>query len=183
MSIEKTRFRGLYIFTPKIFEDNRGYFFESFNANQWKEVGETHVFVQDNESKSKFGTIRGLHYQTVPFAQSKLVRVTHGEIMDVAVDLRKDEPTYGQIFTAILSELNRRQVLIPKGFAHGFSTLSRRAVVNYKCDNFYSKDHEHGINPLDDTLGIDWGLPSSSYILSAKDANQPSWANHIPFSL
>lgn len=146
MGITATDFKGLYVFEPRIFEDERGYFFESYNANVWTAENINHVFVQDNESKSRYGSIRGLHYQISPSAQTKLVRVTKGKVIDVVVDIRKGEPTFGQSFSIILSQKNKKQLLIPRGFAHGFATLSKSAVFNYKCDNYYSREHEHQIN-------------------------------------
>lgn len=178
MGIVKTEFEGLYIFEPKVFEDERGYFFESFNANLWKETGINTQFVQDNESKSQYGTIRGLHYQISPFQQAKLVRVSKGKVLDVVVDLRKEQPTYGKSFGVRLSSKNRRQLYIPRGFAHGFSTLSKTAVFTYKCDNFYSKKDEFNINPMDRTLNIDWGIKKKDIILSQRDTNGPLWGNH-----
>lgn len=178
MGIVKTEFEGLYIFEPKVFEDERGYFFESFNANLWKETGINTQFVQDNESKSQYGTIRGLHYQISPFQQAKLVRVSKGKVLDVVVDLRKEQPTYGKSFGVRLSSKNRRQLYIPRGFAHGFSTLSKTAVFTYKCDNFYSKKDEFNINPMDRTLNIDWGIKKKDIILSQRDTNGPLWGKH-----
>ena len=140
--IEKTKFNGLYVYHPQVFEDERGYFFESYNANVWKEEGVTTQFIQDNESQSKYGTVRGLHYQIPPHGQSKLVRVISGQVIDVVVDLRKNEETYGLHYSIILSQDNKKQLHIPRGFAHGFATLSETAVFNYKCDNFYHKDSE-----------------------------------------
>jgi dTDP-4-dehydrorhamnose 3,5-epimerase len=176
--IDKTGFTGLYVFHPQVFEDERGYFFESYNANVWKEVGVETQFVQDNESKSKYGTIRGLHYQIPPHGQSKLVRVTKGEVLDVVVDLRKEEETYGKYYSIVLSQKNKKQLLIPSGFAHGFSTLSETAVFNYKCDNLYNKLSEHGVNPLDPSLDIDWRIPKQDILLSEKDQQQALFGKH-----
>ncbi len=178
MGIITTEFEGLYVFEPRVFEDERGYFFESFNAKVWKETGINTHFVQDNESKSQYGTIRGLHYQISPFQQAKLVRVTKGKVLDVVVDLRMDQPTYGRFFRIKLSGKNRRQLYIPRGFAHGFSTLSKTAIFAYKCDNFYSKKKEFNINPMDRTLNIDWGIKIEDIILSERDMNGPVWGEH-----
>jgi len=182
MGITATPFKGLYVFEPRIFEDERGYFFESYNSQVWAKEGIDHVFVQDNESRSKYGAIRGLHYQVSPFPQAKLVRVTKGKVLDVVVDLRKEEPTYGQSYGIILSQKNKKQFLIPRGFAHGFATLSKTAVFNYKCDNFYSKENEHQINPLDKKLSINWKIKAKDMILSEKDKAGNSFEEHHPFS-
>ena len=157
MEVIKTGIEGVYIIEPKVFGDARGYFFESFSEREFKEkIGDVH-FVQDNESMSKYGVMRGLHFQRPPYAQSKLVRCVKGKVLDVAVDIRKGSPTYGQYITAILSEENHRQFFIPKGFAHGFAVLSETAVFQYKCDEFYHPEADGGISILDETLGIDWG--------------------------
>ncbi|WP_166921694.1 dTDP-4-dehydrorhamnose 3,5-epimerase [Flavobacterium poyangense] len=173
MDIEKTFIEGLIILTPSVFKDNRGSFFESFNTNTFRDLGIDFEFVQDNESHSRKGTIRGLHYQNPPFAQTKLVRVLQGEIMDVAVDLRKDSPTYGKSFTVFLSDKNKKQLLIPQGFAHGFSVLSDTASVLYKCDQFYNKTAEGGIKFDDPGLHIDWGVDLEKAIVSEKDQILP----------
>jgi len=178
MSIIKTAFKGLYLFEPRVFRDDRGYFFESYNAERWKADGIKHVFVQDNESKSQYGTLRGLHYQLPNFGQAKLVRVTKGKVLDIVVDIRPSEPTYGQSFGVILSNTNKKQMLIPQGFAHGFVTLSKEAVFSYKCTNFYNKESEGQINPLDKTLKLDWGIPKKDMILSAKDKAGPAFGKH-----
>ena len=170
MEVIKTAIEGVYIIEPKVFGDARGYFFESFSEREFKEkVGDVH-FVQDNESMSKYGVMRGLHFQCPPYAQSKLVRCVKGEVLDVAVDIRKGSPTYGQHIAAILSEENHRQFFIPQGFAHGFAVLSERAVFQYKCDNFYHPEAEGGILILDESLGIDWGLAMKDAFVSEKDA-------------
>jgi dTDP-4-dehydrorhamnose 3,5-epimerase len=179
--IEKTKFKGLFVFHPQVFEDERGYFFESYNADVWKEAGIETNFIQDNESKSKYGTVRGLHYQIPPHGQSKLVRVTKGEVLDVVVDMRQEEDTYGSHYSIILSHKNKKQLLIPRGFAHGFATLSEYAVFNYKCDNLYNMSSEHGINPLDESLDINWKVPVQDILLSDKDKNQPIFGDHEPF--
>jgi dTDP-4-dehydrorhamnose 3,5-epimerase len=164
---------GLLIVEPAVFEDSRGYFFEAFNERSFRENGVACDFVQDNQSRSSAGVIRGLHYQVNPFAQSKLVRVLDGSIRDVTVDIRKGSPTYGQHFSIELSAGNRKQLLIPKGFAHGFSVLSETAVVLYKCDHYYQKESERGIRFDDETLRIDWGVAKSAAIVSEKDAALP----------
>lgn len=173
MKLTKTKIKDLYICEPRIFEDNRGYFFESYSQRVFKESGINIDFVQDNESKSSYGVVRGLHYQLAPYAQSKLVRVLSGKVLDVAVDLRKGSPTFGQWESIELTNDNKRSFLVPQGFAHGFSVLSKEAVFSYKCDNFYSPENERGIHPLDSTLNIDWKLPADKVLLSEKDRNQP----------
>ena len=165
----KTKIPDLYIIEPKVFGDARGYFFESFSEREFTEkVGDIH-FVQDNESMSKYGVMRGLHFQRPPYAQSKLVRCVKGKVIDVAVDIRKGSPTYGQHIAVLLTEENHRQFFIPKGFAHGFAVLSETAIFQYKCDNFYHPEADGGISILDDTLGIDWGLAIEEALLSEKD--------------
>jgi len=169
MNVIKTDIEGVVIIEPRVFEDARGYFFESFSQREFdKEVGRI-VFVQDNESMSQYGVMRGLHFQRPPFTQSKLVRCTKGAVLDVAVDIRKGSPTYGQHVAVELTEENRRQFFVPKGFAHGFSVLSDVAVFQYKCDEFYHPEADGGISILDDSLGIDWGIPTDKAILSEKD--------------
>jgi len=168
-----TDFKGLYIIKPKIFGDNRGYFFESFRDDLFKKhIGDI-TFIQDNESKSSYGVLRGLHYQLPPFAQSKLVRVVVGEILDVAVDIRKNSSTFGKHFKIILSDENKLQLFIPKGFAHGFIVLSEFAIVNYKVDAFYSPEHDRGIDAFDPFLGIDWTVPQEKTLRSPKDSILP----------
>lgn len=163
------RKKGVFIIKPKVIKDERGYFYESFSEKDFIEnVGEV-KFVQDNQSKSCYGVIRGLHFQNGEYAQSKLVRCIKGIILDVAVDLRKDSPTYGKHVSAMLSEDNYQQLFMPRGFAHGFSVLSEEAIVQYKCDNFYNKESENGINPFDEKLNIDWLIPNDKIILSEKD--------------
>lgn len=169
MEVIKTEIEGVYIIEPKVFGDARGYFFESFSEREFTEkVGDIH-FVQDNESMSKYGVMRGLHFQRPPYAQSKLVRCVKGKVIDVAVDIRKGSPTYGQHIAVLLTEENHRQFFIPKGFAHGFAVLSETAIFQYKCDNFYHPEADGGISILDDTLGIDWGLAIEEALLSEKD--------------
>jgi len=174
MPFQKTDIPGLLVFEPKVFEDSRGYFFESYNETIFRQEGINTHWVQDNQSSSGFGVIRGLHYQLPPFAQSKLVRVLKGKILDVAVDIRKGSPTYGNVFTQKLSAKNKKQLLIPAGFAHGFSVLSEKAEVMYKCDGFYNKESEAGIIYNDVELNIDWGIPAELAIISDKDKLLPS---------
>ena len=175
MNVETTFIQDLVVLTPDVFEDSRGYFFEGYNKNKLSALGIDIEFVQDNQSFSQRGTLRGLHYQNPPYAQTKLVRVLQGEIMDVAVDLRKDSPTYGQHFAIRLSAENKKQLLVPQGFAHGFSVLSETAVVLYKCDQFYNKASEGGMRFDDPTLAIDWGMDLKEAIVSDKDVVLPSF--------
>ncbi len=177
MNIEQTFIKDLVLLTPSIFEDERGYFFEAYNKKKFEDLGIYIDFVQDNQSFSKKGTLRGLHYQNPPFAQTKLVRVLQGEIIDVAVDLRKHSPTFGKHFSVLLSSENKKQLLIPQGFAHGFSVLSETAVVFYKCDQYYNKESEGGIRYDDSTLNIDWGMDLKDTIVSEKDIILPNFAN------
>ena len=169
MEVIKTKIDGLLILEPRIFEDSRGYFFESFSQKDFNQQVGPVVFVQDNESKSSFGVMRGLHFQRPPYTQSKLVRCVKGSVLDVAVDIRKGSPTYGQHVAVELTEDNHRQFFIPKGFAHGFAVLSETAVFQYKCDEFYHPESEGGISILDDSLRIDWRIPTDKAILSDKD--------------
>lgn len=174
MNVIKTNIDGVVIIEPRIFEDARGYFFESFSQREFDEkvapiLGHTVAFVQDNESKSSYGVMRGLHFQLPPFTQSKLVRCVKGAVLDVAVDIRKGSPTYGQHVAVELTEENHRQFFIPKGFAHGFAVLSETAVFQYKCDEFYHPEADGGINILDEKLGINWHIPFNKAILSEKD--------------
>lgn len=164
---------GLQVIEPRLFEDNRGYFFESYNQARFRDLGIDLCFVQDNQSLSSYGVIRGLHYQLAPHAQTKLVRVLQGSILDVAVDIRKGSPYYGKVFTIELSADNKKQLLIPIGFAHGFSVLSDKAVVLYKCDAFYNKESDAGIRYDDPSLAIDWKIPPDQMIVSAKDRELP----------
>ncbi len=173
MDIIQTSLDGLVIIEPRIIEDSRGYFFESFSQREFDEKVAPIRFVQDNESKSTYGVMRGLHFQRPPYTQSKLVRCLRGAVLDVAVDLRKGSKTYGQHVAVEISEQNHRQVFIPKGFAHGFAVLSPEAVFQYKCDEFYNPDADGGISILDDTLGIDWKIPTNMAILSEKDTKHP----------
>lgn len=169
MKIIDTPIEGLLVLEPKVFEDARGYFLESFHQQRYQEAGITAVFIQDNESKSARGVIRGLHYQVNPFAQAKLVRVIDGCVFDVAVDLRRGSATFGKWFGVELSGSNKKQLFIPRGFAHGFSVLSETAVFSYKCDNYYSPQHERGILYNDPNLNIDWRIRESEAVVSEKD--------------
>jgi dTDP-4-dehydrorhamnose 3,5-epimerase len=169
MQVEKTPIEGLVVITPRVFEDERGYFLESFHALKYKEAGIDAGFVQDNESKSAKGVVRGLHYQTGAYAQGKLIRVTEGVVWDVAVDLRRNSPTFGQWFGVELSAGNKKQFFVPKGFAHGFSVLSETAVLAYKCDNYYNPQSESGIIYNDPDLNIDWRIGEAEALLSEKD--------------
>lgn len=173
MNVIKTDIEGVVIIEPRIFEDARGYFFESFSQREFEEKVGKIVFVQDNESKSSYGVMRGLHFQRPPFTQSKLVRCVKGAVLDVAVDLRKGSPTYGKHVAVELTEDNHRQFFIPQGFAHGFAVLSDEAVFQYKCDNFYAPQADGGISILDESLGIDWKIPTDKAILSDKDTKHP----------
>jgi len=173
MKIEKTFIEDLVIVEPAVFGDERGYFFESYNKSKFKDLGINIDFVQDNQSYSKKGTLRGLHYQNPPFAQTKLISVIEGEILDVVVDLRRDSNSYGKTFTILLSAENKKQLLVPKGFAHGFSVISETACVMYKCDQFYNKVAEGGINYNDPYLNIDWGINLDEAIVSEKDQILP----------
>ncbi len=173
MPLIKTSFPDLMIFEPKIWEDSRGYFYESYNRNDFKVAGIDINFVQDNQASSTYGVIRGLHYQLDPFAQTKLIRVLSGSIMDVAVDIRKGSPTYGKAYSIELSSDNKKQLLVPKGFAHGYSVISETAEVFYKCDEFYNKESEAGIAYDDPSLNIDWQVPLDKRIISEKDKIHP----------
>jgi dTDP-4-dehydrorhamnose 3,5-epimerase len=177
MPFTTTDIPGLLIFEPRVFADSRGYFFESYNEKSFAENGLTVGFVQDNQSLSSYGVIRGLHYQLPPYAQSKLIRVLHGKILDVAVDIRKGSPAFGKAFILELSAENKKQLYIPAGFAHGFSVLSEKAEILYKCDKFYNKESEGGIIYSDPALKIDWGVPASKAIISEKDAVLPVLAD------
>jgi dTDP-4-dehydrorhamnose 3,5-epimerase len=172
MNVIKTKIEGVVIIEPKIFKDDRGYFYESFNQKEFDEKVCKTVFVQDNQSKSSYGVIRGLHFQKPPHAQSKLVRCIKGRVLDVAVDIRKGSPTFGQYVSVELTEDNHLQFFIPRGFAHGFSVLSEEAVFQYKCDNFYAPESEGGIAWNDPTIGIDWKIPIKDIILSNKDISR-----------
>lgn len=169
MEVIKTDIEGVVIIEPRVFEDSRGYFFESFSQREFDEKVRKINFVQDNESMSSYGVMRGLHFQRPPYAQSKLVRCVKGKVLDVAVDIRKGSPTYGKYVAVELSEENHRQFFIPRGFAHGFAVLSDTAVFQYKCDNFYAPEADGGISIQDDSLGIDWQIPADKAVLSGKD--------------
>ncbi|MBQ0124091.1 MAG: dTDP-4-dehydrorhamnose 3,5-epimerase [Bacteroidales bacterium] len=174
MEIIKTKIEGVLIIEPKVFGDARGYFFESFNAREFKEkTGLDINFVQDNESRSHYGVLRGLHFQRPPFAQSKLVRCVQGAVLDVAVDIRRGSPTYGQHVSVELTDDNHRQMFLPKGVAHGFAVLSETALFQYKCDDFYAPQADGGISILDGSLGIDWRIPTDQALLSDKDTRHP----------
>lgn len=174
MEVIETAIPGVVIIEPKVFNDSRGYFFESFSQREFDEkigkiLGHTINFVQDNESMSSYGVMRGLHFQRPPFTQSKLVRCVKGAVLDVAVDIRKGSPTYGQHVAVELTEDNHRQYFVPRGFAHGFAVLSETAIFQYKCDNFYAPQADGGISILDQSIGIDWRIPTDKAILSEKD--------------
>lgn len=173
MEVIKTELEGVVILEPRLFKDDRGYFFESFSQREFDEKVRPVKFVQDNESKSVYGVLRGLHFQKPPFAQSKLVRVIQGAVLDVAVDLRVGSPTYGKHVAVELTAENHRQLFIPRGFAHGFSVLTDEVVFQYKCDNFYAPQSEGAIAWNDPALGIDWRIPEASVILSEKDKHHP----------
>lgn len=178
MNFIPTKLEGCFILEPKIILDERGYFMESFNEQTFQNgIGKHIHFVQDNQSYSSKGVLRGLHYQTGAHAQAKLVRVLQGEVLDVAVDIRPDSPTFGQYESVVLSGENQRQFFIPRGFAHGFLVLSSTATFFYKCDNFYNKESEGGLLYNDPSVGIDWGFPSQEMIISEKDKIQPLLQN------
>lgn len=174
MTIEPTQIPDVVIIKPKVFTDHRGYFFESYNVDAFKKMGIEINFVQDNESYSRKNVIRGLHYQLSPYSQTKLVRVVAGRIFDVAVDIRKNSPTFGQYVGIELSDDNKYQLLIPKGFAHGFAVLSDFAIVSYKCDQYYNPEADRGIRYNDPEIGIDWKIPMEQAVVSAKDNVHPA---------
>lgn len=173
MNVIKTAIEGVLILEPRLFRDARGYFFESFSERDFKEQVGNVDFVQDNESMSSYGVMRGLHFQRPPFTQAKLVRCVRGRVLDVAVDIRKGSPTYGQHVAVELTEDNHRQFFIPRGFAHGFAVLSETAIFQYKCDNYYAPQADGGISILDSSLGIDWRIPTDHALLSEKDTRHP----------
>lgn len=177
MEIVKTEIPGVLIIEPRIFRDSRGYFFESFSQREFDEKVMPVRFVQDNESMSAYGVMRGLHYQKKPYSQSKLVRCIKGSVLDVAVDIRKGSPTFGKHIAVELNEENHRQLFIPRGFAHGFAVLSEVAVFQYKCDSFYAPQAEGGIQLRDAELGIDWRIPASDAVMSEKDMGYPLLRN------
>lgn len=173
MEVYKTPIEGLLVIEPKVFRDERGYFVEMYNEQRYREMGVDAIFVQDNQSCSSFGVVRGLHFQYPPYTQAKLVSCVEGRVLDVAVDLRKGSTTFGQYYAVELDAESHRQFYIPRGFAHGFSVLSERAVFTYKCDNLYHPEADGGISLVDPTLHIDWQIPNSQMILSEKDKNHP----------
>lgn len=173
MKVIKTEIEGVVILEPKVFSDERGYFFESFSQKEFEEKVCKTTFIQDNESKSTYGVLRGLHFQKMPYAQSKLVRVVKGSVLDVAVDIRKGSPTFGKHVATVLSEENKMQFFVPRGFAHGFVVLSDEAIFQYKCDNYYAPKSEGGIMWNDPALNIDWQIPTEDIILSEKDKKNP----------
>lgn len=189
MEVIETKIPGLLILEPRVFNDARGYFFESFSQREFDEkvgkiLGHSINFVQDNESMSSYGVMRGLHFQRPPFTQSKLVRCVKGAVLDVAVDIRKGSPTFGQYVAVELTEDNHRQFFVSRGFAHGFAVLSETAVFQYKCDNFYAPQADGGISILDDSIGIDWKIPTENAILSEKDTKHELLKNFdSPFSI
>lgn len=173
MGIIKTPIEGLIVIEPRVFNDARGYFIETYNEQRYREAGIDALFVQDNQSCSSYGVVRGLHFQKPPYTQAKLVTCTVGKVLDVAVDLRKNSPTYGQWYAVELTEDNHRQFFIPRGFAHGFSVLSEKAVFSYKCDNLYHPESEGGLLLSDPQLAIDWQIPEIERIISDKDTKHP----------
>jgi dTDP-4-dehydrorhamnose 3,5-epimerase len=179
MKLIETGFKGLVLLEPKVFGDNRGYFMESYNSKVLNSLGLDAEFIQDNQSSSKYGVVRGLHYQNAPYAQTKLVRVLSGTILDVVVDLRRDQPTFGKPYAIEISAENKRQIYVPKGFAHGFSVLSEAAEILYKCDNYYHPEAEGGVLYNDPALKIDWGVTQELISLSEKDKKNPVLAEAI----
>jgi dTDP-4-dehydrorhamnose 3,5-epimerase len=180
MTASETKLRGCFVLTPKLFNDERGYFFESFNKQSFEQtIGKKITFVQDNQSYSTYGVIRGLHYQTGEYAQAKLIRVLKGSILDIVVDLRKNSPTFGQHLSLELTDVDKKQLFIPRGLAHGFVVLSNTAEIFYKCDNYYNKEAEGGIIYNDKQLNIDWLLPDNKLIISLKDLKLPTLKNAI----
>lgn len=181
MPFSETGFPGLVIFEPAVFEDIRGYFYESYNKEVFAKQGINTNFVQDNQSSSEYGVIRGLHFQVPPFAQSKLIRVLSGKILDVGLDIRKGSPTYGKVFNLEISAENKKQLYLPKGFAHGFVVLSEKAEVLYKCDAFYNKQSEEGIAFNDPDLNIDWRIPKDKVKASDKDRSNGPFREAKPY--
>jgi len=177
MNVIQTKIPGLLIIEPRVFKDDRGYFYETYQKERYHNAGIDAGFKQDNEAFSTYGVVRGLHYQLAPFSQSKLVRVILGKVLDVAVDLRKGSPTFGQWVSTELSEENKKQFFIPQGFAHGYSVLSETAIFAYKCDNYYNPTSERGINPNDPDLAIDWKIPIEKQLISTKDRALPRLNN------
>ena len=179
MEITNTNLKDCLIIQPSIFQDERGYFFESYNKQRFQEATGMNVsFVQDNESQSQFGTIRGLHMQTGEKSQAKLVRVVKGKVKDIVIDVRPESPSYKEKFEIELTEVNKTQLFVPRGFLHGFSVLSNTAIFSYKCDNYYSKEAETGVNPIDEELDLNWEIPEHQVIISEKDKN---FQNFKPF--
>lgn len=177
MKVSETKLPGLLIIEPKVFEDQRGYFFESYNKKSFEEVGINIDFVQDNQSLSSYGVIRGMHYQLDPHAQTKLVRVLQGTVLDIAIDIRKGSLTFGQSICVELSSENKKQMLIPQGFAHGFVVLSEQAIFYYKCDKYYEPEYERGFKLNDPDLKINFKIPAEDYIISEKDKNLPRFSD------
>ncbi|MEE1253502.1 MAG: dTDP-4-dehydrorhamnose 3,5-epimerase [Paludibacteraceae bacterium] len=182
MNVINTPIEGLLIIEPRVFHDARGYFVETYNEQRYREAGVDAMFVQDNQSCSTYGVVRGLHFQKPPYTQAKLVSCTKGRVLDVAVDLRKESPTYGKWFSVELSEENHRQFYIPRGFAHGFSVLSEQAVFTYKCDNLYHPEAEGGLLLSDPDVAIDWQVPEDKRVISEKDTKHPLFKDLVsPF--
>lgn len=181
MPFHPTPIDGLFVFEPRVFSDERGYFFESYNRQHWEAEGLDVAFVQDNQARSTRGVLRGLHYQTGPMAQAKLVRVVEGEVLDVVVDIRENSATYGQWYSIRLSADNKLQLFVPRGFAHGYLVLSETAEFVYKCDNFYSKAHEGGLRYDDPQLQIDWQFDLQKILVSEKDLVLPFFGEHVKF--
>ncbi|MDO5978858.1 dTDP-4-dehydrorhamnose 3,5-epimerase [Flavivirga spongiicola] len=180
MVVEETYLKGCFVLTPQVFEDERGFFFESFNIKTFEaETGVTANFVQDNQSKSSKGVLRGMHFQTEEYAQAKLIQVIKGKVLDICIDIRKKSPTFGKSFSVILDAIEHKQVYIPKGFAHGFLVLEDDTIFSYKCDNFYNKAFESGIIFNDKDLNIEWGFPIDKLIISEKDKQLPSFKDFV----
>ena len=178
MIFNQTNFPGVYILEPKVWGDERGYFYEAYNFKDADKAGLSNPFIQDNQAKSSFGVLRGLHYQVAPFAQAKLVRVLQGEVLDVIVDIRPKSPTYGKWMSIRLSAANKKQLFVPRGFAHGYIVLSETAEFFYKCDNYYSKAHEAGLRFNDPILNIDWETDLSKVTVNERDLNWPDFGQH-----
>lgn len=183
MRITELEIPGVYLIEPQLYDDDRGYFCESYNQRAFQEAGLDVQFVQDNQAFSTYGVLRGLHYQVPPFAQAKLVRVVSGQVLDIIVDIREGSPTYGQSIQVILSESNHRQLFVPQGFAHGYVVQSPSALFLYKCDNWYSKEHEGGIRFNDPLLALDWQLLPEELLLSEKDEQQPLFGAHLKYEM
>lgn len=182
MKVINTKIKGVVVLEPQVFGDERGYFFESFSQKKFEEQVSRTIFVQDNESRSSYGVVRGLHYQLPPYTQAKLVRVVKGCVLDIAVDLREGSPTFGEHVAIELSDDNKKQFFIPRGFAHGFAVLSEEAIFQYKCDNYYAPGSEGGIRFDDPSLGIDWRIPRDKMILSGKDSGHAGMDKAFRFS-